>query len=97
LKSIIDYLEGWAATQPDTRLYGFLDIDGIEKDSYSYLSFHERTRNPAYYLARHSGLKNGARALLAYPPGLDVVIAFFCLCTARRDPGACVPADPHEL
>jgi acyl-CoA synthetase (AMP-forming)/AMP-acid ligase II len=47
MKSIIDYLEGWAGTQPQKPLFGFINLDGYETDRYTYSSFHEKTRNLA--------------------------------------------------
>ena len=75
MNSIIDYLEHWAAVQPDKRLSSFLDVDGAEKDSYTYLGFHERTRHLAEYLWQQIGLRRGDRALLVYPPGLEIIAA----------------------
>ena len=75
-RSIVDFLEKNAAENPDRVLYRFLDIDGEERDSYTFLGFQERTRHLAEHL-RQSGLKHGDRALLVYPPGLEVITAFF--------------------
>jgi thioester reductase-like protein len=77
MNSIIDYLERWAAVQPDKCFSSFLDVDGKERDSYTYLDFHERTLHLAGYLSRQVGLKPGDRALLVYPPGLEIIVAFF--------------------
>lgn len=77
MHSIIDYLEHWAAVQPDTCFSSFLDVDGTEKDTYTYRGFHERTCHLAAYLSRQRGLRRGDRALLVYPPGLEVIVAFF--------------------
>jgi thioester reductase-like protein len=75
MKSIIDFLEHWAAVQPDKRLSSFLNVDGAEKDTYTFLGFHERTCHLAAYLSQHIGLRRGDRALLVYPPGLEIVVA----------------------
>ncbi|MFA5924597.1 MAG: thioester reductase domain-containing protein [Methylococcaceae bacterium] len=77
MNTIIDYLEYWATVQPDKRLNSFVDIDGKDKVSYTYLDFCNHTRNLADYLSRCSGLKYGDRALLVYPAGLDMIAAFF--------------------
>jgi thioester reductase-like protein len=77
LTSLIDYLEAWVAIQPDKRLSSFLDVQGREKETYTYLSFHERTRHLAEYLLEHVQLKRGDRVLLVYPPGLEAIVAFF--------------------
>jgi thioester reductase-like protein len=77
LKSVIDYLERWAAIQPDRCLFAFLNIHGNPIDSYTYRRFHERTRGLADYLSRQHGLQHGDRVLLAYPAGLELIAAFF--------------------
>ena len=61
--SIIDYLEHWAAVQPNKCFSSFLDVDSNERDTHTYLSFHERTRQLAEYLSRDMGLMRGDRVL----------------------------------
>ncbi len=77
MNSIIDYLEHWAAVQPDKCLVGFLDEHGNETDSYTNLQIHERTCLLAEYLSQQAGINLGDRALLVYPPGLELIVAFF--------------------
>ena len=77
MKSLIDYLEHWAAVDPDKCLSCFLDADGSEKARYTYSAFSNHTRDLAAYLSREVGLKHGDRVLLAYPPGLEIIAAFF--------------------
>jgi thioester reductase-like protein len=77
MKSIIDYLEHWTALQPNTRFTTFLDDTGSETDAYTYLSFNKRTRFVAERLSRDHGMKAGDRAILAYPPGLEIIVALF--------------------
>jgi thioester reductase-like protein len=89
--SIIDFLEHWAERQPDNLLFSFLDQDGRERDSTTYLDFHERTRRVAAHLAGEHGLKRGDRALLVYPPGLELIVAF---CACARIGVIAVPVHP---
>ncbi|HEY1839349.1 MAG TPA: thioester reductase domain-containing protein [Mycobacterium sp.] len=77
MKTLIDYLQMWEARRPDQTLYRFLDAEGRELESYTYLTFAERTRELAAYLSTEAGLTKGDRALLVYPPGLEMVAAFF--------------------
>jgi thioester reductase-like protein len=79
MNSILDYLEQWAAVQPDKFACSFLDVRGKERASYTYLNFSNRTRTLAVYLSQQVGLKYGDRVLLVYPPGLEVMVAF-CAC-----------------
>ena len=91
MKSLIDYLEHRAAVHPDKCLSTFLDVDGREKSHYSYLEFSNHTRGLAAYLSRKVGLKHGDRVLLAYPPGLEIIAAFFACVRAGIIP---VPVAP---
>ena len=77
METLIDYLQMWATRQPDHTLFRFVDAEGRELEHYTYESFAERTRELAAYLAAEAGLKPGDRALLVYPPGLEMVAALF--------------------
>ena len=77
VKTLIDYLRMWEARKPDQILFRFVDVDGRELEQYTYQSFAERTRELAAYLFAEAGLRPGDRALLVYPPGLEMVAAFF--------------------
>ena len=77
MRFLIDNLENWAAVQPNKCVSSFIDIYGQERSAYTYAEFSSRTRDLAEYLSRQAGLQFGDRVLLAYPPGLDLVLAFF--------------------
>jgi thioester reductase-like protein len=77
MNSIIEYLEHWAAVQPDKCFASFLNVSGESEETYTYLGFHQRTIVLADYLSREVGLKRGQRVLLVYHPGLEVIAAFF--------------------
>ena len=62
---------------PDKLLYAFLDIKGNVKESYTYKGFYHRTNNIASFIHSTTALKPGDRVLLAYPPGLEIICAFF--------------------
>lgn len=80
--------------QPHERYCCFLDLHGNETQSYTYLGFHERTRCLAEYLSRQVGLRRGDRALLVYPPGLEIIVAFFACARLGVIP---VPVYPPRL
>jgi thioester reductase-like protein len=80
MRTLIDDLEHGAAVHPDKVLYSFLDVDGRERDTYTYLAFHERTRHLAQHLGLQKGLRPRDRVLLVYPPGLELIAAFLA-CT----------------
>jgi thioester reductase-like protein len=77
MQTLIDYLRMWEARRPDQTLYRFVDAEGRELEHYTYESFAERTRELAAYLSTEVGLRPGQRALLVYPPSLEMVAAFF--------------------
>jgi thioester reductase-like protein len=77
METLIDYLRMWEARRPDQSLYRFVDVEGREVEHYAYQSFAERTRELAAYLFAEAGLRPGDRALLVYPPGLEMVAGFF--------------------
>lgn len=77
METLIDYLRMWEAQLANQTLFRFVDADGRELDRYTYESFDERTRELAVYLSVEAGLKPGDRALLVYPPGLEMVAAFY--------------------
>ena len=94
MNSIIDYLEQWAAVQPNKCLYSFLDVRGKEIASYTYCNFSNRTRTLAEYLSQQIGLKYEDRVLLVYPPGLDVIVAFYACIRIGAIP---VPVPPPAI
>jgi acyl-CoA synthetase (AMP-forming)/AMP-acid ligase II len=77
METLIDYLRMGGTRRPDQTLYRFVDVEGRELEHYTYQSFAERTRELAAYLFTEAGLRPGDRALLVYPPGLEMVAAFF--------------------
>jgi thioester reductase-like protein len=77
METLIDYLQMWETRKPDQTLYRFVDAEGRELEHYTYQSFAERTRELAAYLFTEAGLRQGDRALLVYPPGLEMVAAFY--------------------
>lgn len=91
MKSIIDYVEHWAATRPEKLMSSFLNVDGKETNAYSYLDFSNHTRNLAQYLSREVGLRHGDTVLLVYPPGLEIVLAFLACARIGAIP---VPVSP---
>lgn len=77
METLIDHLHLREAQTPDKTLFRFVDDDGREQEHYTYRSFSERTRELAAYLSTEAGLRPGDRALLVYPPGLEMIAAFY--------------------
>jgi thioester reductase-like protein len=94
MDTIIERLEHWASVHPDKSLYSFLDVEGRERDSYTYLAFHERTRHLAQHLSQQKGLRPGDRVLLVYPPGLELIAAFIACARIGVIPVPVYPPTP---
>ncbi|OBH41783.1 thioester reductase domain-containing protein [Mycobacterium mantenii] len=77
METLIDYLQMWEAQKPDQTLFRFVDADGRELEHYTYQAFADRSRELAAYLSKEAGLKSGDRALLVYPPGLEMIAALY--------------------
>ncbi len=97
MPTLVDYLEHWAAIQPDKTLYSFIDENGKERDTYTYLAFHERTRHIAANLAGEAKLAKGDRVLLVYPPGLEFIAAFFACARVGLIPVPVYPPTPMNF
>src|SRR5277367_6426776 len=75
--SILGHLDRLADEHPDKLLYSYLDVNGDSLESYTYASFLHRTEAIASYLWKDGRFAPGDRLLLAYPPGLEMICAFF--------------------
>jgi len=75
--SILDHLNRLADAHPDKLLYSYLDVNGDPIESYTYASFLHRAQAIATHLLKQGRFAAGDRLLLAYPPGLEMICAFF--------------------
>jgi thioester reductase-like protein len=75
--SILGQLQALADEHPDKLLYSYLDVDGDPIESYTYASFLLRAGAIAERLLNGGSFAAGDRLLLAYPPGLEMICAFF--------------------
>lgn len=75
--SILTELEKRTNENPNRLLYAFLDVNGNIKESYTYREFYYRTKSIASHIYRTHSFAVGDRILLAYPPGLEMICAFF--------------------
>ncbi|HME34257.1 MAG TPA: thioester reductase domain-containing protein [Candidatus Sulfotelmatobacter sp.] len=77
MASILDKLDSLGAQHPHRLLYSYIDVNGNPIGGYSYESFLHRTKVIAGHLRKEHGFKSQDRLLLAYPPGLEMICAFF--------------------
>jgi thioester reductase-like protein len=79
-ESILSHMDRLAEEHPDKLLYSYLDVNGDPIESYTYASFLHRAQAIAGHLWKEDRFAAGDRLLLAYPPGLEMICAFFgCL------------------
>jgi len=77
MASILDKLDSLGDQHPHRLLYSYIDVNGNQIGGYSYESFLHRTKVIAGHLRKEHGFASQDRLLLAYPPGLEMICAFF--------------------
>ena len=77
IASILDRLDNLGDQHPHRLLYSYIDVNGNPIGGYSYESFLHRTKVIAGHLRKRHSFKSQDRLLLAYPPGLEMICAFF--------------------
>jgi thioester reductase-like protein len=77
LESILEKLYKLRDEHPHKLLYSYLDLNGNPIESYTYESFLHRTEVIASHLRKEHRFSPEDRLLLAYPPGLEMICAFF--------------------
>src|ERR1700677_4364570 len=77
MASILDQLDSLGDEHPHKLLYSYLDLNGNPIECYSYASFIKRTKAIADHLLKEGRFAAEDRLLLAYPPGLEMICAFF--------------------
>src|SRR5580658_553792 len=75
--SILDRLDNLGHEHPHKPLYCYLNLNGREIESYTYAEFLHRTKVIAGHLRKRHRFAAQDRLLLAYPPGLEMICAFF--------------------
>jgi len=75
--SILDHLDRLADEHPNKLLYSYLDVNGDPIETHTYASFLRRAQAIAGHLRKEGRFAAGDRVLLAYPPGLEMICAFF--------------------
>ena len=77
MESILDRLDRLGREQPHKLLYSYIDLNGNPIEGYTYASFLRRTKAIAGHLLKERRFAAQDRLLLAYPPGLEMICAFF--------------------
>lgn len=95
MSSILGPFLQWTERNPDKLLYTFLDVEGRTTESYSYAQFVQRTTDIASHIRRTCPMSPGERVLLAYPPGLEMICAFFACVRLGLIPVPVYPPTSH--
>src|SRR5271165_4571483 len=77
MASILGRLDRLADEHPGKLLYLYLVVNGDPTECYSYASFLQRAQAIAGHLRKEGRFAAEDRLLLAYPPGLEMICAFF--------------------
>src|SRR5579863_3269856 len=93
--SILGKLDRLGYEHPHKLLYSYIDLNGNEIESYSYESFLHRTRVIAGHLRKEHRFAAHDRLLLAYPPGLEMICAFYGCVRAGLIPVPVYPPSSH--
>jgi thioester reductase-like protein len=94
--TLVSRAEHWANEFPEKTVFAFLNLHGETVEEYSYQSFWQRTKVVAAHLRQGHRLLPGDRVLLAYNPGLEVIVAFFACVRAGLIPVPVAPANAHS-
>src|ERR1700686_248878 len=95
IASILDKLDSLGDEHPHKLLYSYIDLNGSQIEGYTYASFLQRTKAIAGYLRRERRFRAQDRLLLAYPPGLEMICAFFGCVRAGLIPVPVYPPSSH--
>jgi thioester reductase-like protein len=95
MPSILTPLYEWTERSPDKLLFAFLDGEGRTTESYSYAQFLQRTTDIAWHIQRTFPINPGERVLLAYPPGVEMICAFFACVRLGLIPVPVYPPTSH--
>ena len=95
MTSILSPFYRWTERNPDQLLYAFLDVEGRTTESYSYAKFLQRTTDIASHIRRTHPMAPGERVLLAYPPSVEMICAFFACVRLGLIPVPVYPPTSH--
>ena len=95
IASILDKLDRLGDEHPHKLLYSYIDLNGNPIEGYTYESFLHRTKVIAGHLRKEHRFAAQDRLLLAYPPGLEMICAFFGCVRAGLIPVPVYPPSSH--
>ena len=90
---ILDY---WVGAQPDAMLFCFLDSRGNVQERLTYAQFALQVDRLAAYFRETIRGETGARVLLCYQPGLELITALFACNKAGYIGVPALPLSVHQ-
>ncbi|KAF3836461.1 hypothetical protein F7725_029019 [Dissostichus mawsoni] len=92
-----EVLQWRAQTTPDHILYTLLSSRGAVSSSLTCLQLHKRAERVAALLMERAGLQEGDHVALVYPPGIDLIAAFYGCLYAGCVPITVRPPHPQNI
>uniref|UniRef100_A0A671WRE1 Disco-interacting protein 2 homolog Cb n=1 Tax=Sparus aurata TaxID=8175 RepID=A0A671WRE1_SPAAU len=92
-----EVLQWRAQTTPDHVLYTLLSSRGAVSSSLTCLQLHKRAERVAALLMERGGLQEGDHVALVYPPGIDLIAAFYGSLYAGCVPITVRPPHPQNI
>uniref|UniRef100_A0AAQ4RP55 Disco interacting C n=1 Tax=Gasterosteus aculeatus aculeatus TaxID=481459 RepID=A0AAQ4RP55_GASAC len=90
-------LQWRAQTTPDHVLYTLLNSRGTIASSLTCVQLHKRAEKIAGILAERGHLQDGDHVALVYPPGIDLIVAFYGCLYAGCVPITVRPPHPQNI
>uniref|UniRef100_A0A7N8XLS0 Disco interacting C n=1 Tax=Mastacembelus armatus TaxID=205130 RepID=A0A7N8XLS0_9TELE len=92
-----EVLQWRAQTTPDHVLYTLLNSRGTIASSLTCVQLHKRAEKIATMLAERGHLQDGDHVALVYPPGIDLIVAFYGCLYAGCVPITVRPPHPQNI
>uniref|UniRef100_A0A3B5ADE5 Disco-interacting protein 2 homolog C-like n=1 Tax=Stegastes partitus TaxID=144197 RepID=A0A3B5ADE5_9TELE len=92
-----EVLQWRAQTTPDHVLFTLLNSRGTVSSSLTCLQLHKRAEKVAALLAERGHLQDGDHVALVYPPGVDLIVAFYGCLYAGCVPITVRPPHPQNI
>ncbi|XP_056277810.1 disco-interacting protein 2 homolog C isoform X2 [Pseudoliparis swirei] len=92
-----EVLQWRAQTTPDHVLYTLLNTRGTIASSLTCVQLHKRAEKIAGMLAERGHLQDGDHVALVYPPGIDLIVAFYGCLYAGCVPITVRPPHPQNI
>ncbi|XP_023209303.1 disco-interacting protein 2 homolog B-A-like isoform X3 [Xiphophorus maculatus] len=94
---LTEALQWRAQTDPDHVLYVLLNAKGVTVGTATCVQLHKRAEKIAAALSEKSSINTGENVVLLYPPGIDLIAAFYGCLYAGCVPVNVRPPHPQNL